>query len=107
LVEDHYFCICPEDGQIEWYELNEEEEHSLDPSRVNYLKSDGNIAYSNAYKRLKDKEYLDIVCRFCECPVILIPFSVCNLEDRKKVFKMTKEERIKYAERFELLDNLD
>lgn len=107
IQEDQYFAICPDDGRIEWFELQEEDVYSPDSGRANYLKPDGNVAYKNGYKRLKDKEYLDIVCSLCECPVIIIPFEVCDLEERKKVYQMKPEERIKFAERFELLDSLD
>jgi hypothetical protein len=75
--------------------------------KLNYLKADGSIAYKNTYVRIKSKEYLDIVCSACESPVIIIPFDVCDLEQRKKVFKMAKKEKIKFASRFELLDSLD
>lgn len=107
IQEDQYFAICPDDGRIEWFELQEEDVYNPDSGRTNHLKPDGNVAYKNGYKRLKDKEYLDIVCSLCECPVIIIPFEVCDLEERKRVYKMKPEERIKYAERFELLDSLD
>lgn len=102
-----YFAICPTDGQIEWFELNEEDINSVPGGRANYLKIDGTIAYPNEYVRLKKKDYIDIICSICECPAVLIPFDVCDLEQRKKVFIMTPTERIKFAERFELLDSLD
>jgi hypothetical protein len=101
-----FFGVCPIDGNIEWAELSEERDTDK-TTRINYLKKDGSVAYKNKYVRLRNKEYLDIVCSICEAPVILIPFEVCLEEERIKVFEMSHEERIKFAERFELLDSLD
>jgi hypothetical protein len=102
-----YFAICKECGSIEWLELHEGLMDSEEKTKANYLKRDGSIAYKNRYVRLRNKDYLDIVCSICESPVVLIPFDVCNEEERQKVFNMEPEERVKFAERFELLDNLD
>lgn len=102
-----YFAICPADGRIEWFELHEDSIYDVNATKVNYLKVDGSIAYKNEYVRLKKKEYIDVICSICECTMVLIPFDVCELDQRKKVFLMTPTERIKFAERFELLDSLD
>ena len=105
--EKQYFAICPAEGRIEWIELAEDTLDDDNKGQVNYLKEDGTIAHPNEYIRLKKKDYIDIVCSICECPTVFIPFDVCDKEERKRVFKMQPEERIKYAERFEVLDSLD
>jgi hypothetical protein len=105
MKDSNYFAICPACGKTEWFELQEED--SQDYSKVNYLKIDGTIAYPNVYIRLKNKKYMDIICTKDECPMILIPFDVCDIEQRKKVFIMTSKERTKFAARFELLDSLE
>jgi hypothetical protein len=104
--DNSYFAICPQCGKIDWYELNEDI-MDWSGSKVNYLKPDGNIAYINEYVRLKKKGYIDIVCVADECPMVLIPFDVCPIEERKKIYYMSEAERIKYASRFEILDALD
>jgi len=104
--ENNFFAICPADGNTEWIELCEEND-TQEKGQVNYLKEDGTNAHPNVYVKLKKKDYLDIVCRFCECPTVLIPFEDCDEEQRKKVFNMPKEQKIKFAERFELLEGLD
>ena len=106
--KNSYFAICPNCGNIEWLQLNEDFAYGEEESqKVNYLKIDGDIAYQNTYIKLKSKEYLDIVCKTCESPVITIPFEVCDIEQRQKVFKMNLAERILFAKRFEILESLD
>ena len=107
MTEVSYFAICPVDGWIEWFELSENEVFSEDSTKTNYLKSDGSIAYPNKYERLKKKNYIDIVCSKCECPMVLIPFDACDVKQRKKIYNMVFEERKKFAERFELVDSLE
>jgi hypothetical protein len=107
MKDNSYFGICPSCGKTEFFELNEDLLNWADNSRVNYLKSDGSMAYKNEYIRLKKKDYIDIVCSICECPMTIIPFDICDIKQRKEVYQMSKEERIKFAERFELLDSLE
>ena len=102
MKDKNYFGICPEDGFTEWIDLKEENTED-ETGQINYLKEDGSIAFPNKYIRLKKKKYLDIICRLCECPVIIIPFEVCDVEERKRVFQMSPKEKIKYSQRFELL----
>jgi hypothetical protein len=102
-----YFAVCPEDGSLEWMDLKEDERGDVMGGVVNSLQENGEIQYSNKYMRLKDKKYLDLICRFCECPVIIIPFDVCDEEKRKEVFKMSPSERIQYARKFEIVESLD
>ena len=74
--KDQYFAICPDCGSIEWNELYEDSYEDVDKStRANYLRLSGSIAYKNEYTRLKKKEYIDVCCSKCECPMVLIPFE--------------------------------
>jgi len=75
--------------------------------KANSLNSNGEIIHKNTYVRIKNMDYLDIICRFCESTTILIPFSVCDVTERKRIFAMDPAERIKYSIRFRILDNLD
>lgn len=105
--KDNYIGICPSCGRIEWLELEEDGYGNENSGKVNYLRSDGTIFKPNSYVRLKKKDYIDLVCSMCECPVTIIPFEACDLEQRKKVFLMSESQRIRFAERFELLDALE
>lgn len=105
--QQQFFGICPSCARLEFYELNEDGYDNQLSGKVNYLKSDGSMLMPNSYTRLKRKDYLDYICSFCECVMVIIPFDVCDLEQRKKVYKMNDEERKKFAERFELLDSLE
>jgi len=97
-----YFCICPEDGNIEWLELYEDD-YSKDP-RLNYLTPEGKIRYENDMP--SKRGYDDIICNLCEAPSVVIPLSLVSVEERKKVYAMSKEERIIFAKKYLIVKKL-
>jgi len=107
MKDNQFFAICPNDGKIEWFELEESGSYNDSSTRCNYLKADGSIGYKNEYVRLKSLDYYDVICSKCECVMVLVPFDVCDIEERKRVFNMKPDQRVKFSERFEILDSLD
>lgn len=110
--DKRYFAICRQDGGVEWFELyedtsNAEEDYQQHETRVNYLRPDGSTKYLNKFVKSKDKTYLDIICPRCEAPMVLIPFSLVDEEERIRVFRMTEKERISFAEKYLILEGFE
>jgi len=114
--DKRYFAICRNDGGIEWFELyedtgeieNEDYEYRGRETRMNYLKADGTIRYSNRFVKSKKKTYLDIICPKCEAPMTLIPFSMVeDKAERIRVFQMEPEDRIRFAEKYLMLEGFE
>lgn len=111
MTENNFFAICLNDGCTEWYELYEDDakdfEYSEKAPVANYLQSDGSVAHKNEFIRGKDKKYRDVVCSWCEAPMVLIPFNLVTQEERKNVFAMEIEDKIQFAKKYQIVENLD
>jgi len=102
-INNKYFACCELCGSIEWQD-EEGNSNTLD-EEGNMLDEGGNML-----------EKSDIIwypyetifyCHECENPVFAIHFNRVTQSQRKKIYKMSNERRIKWIKSFHILDKLE
>ncbi len=98
---NNYFCCCDDCGSVEWVDNEIEEEG------INSLTSDGSLLS-------KDKNYDMAIfedgfplCIGCEKTLKLIPFREVDIRQRKKIFEMDEEDRVKWARSYWMCKELE
>lgn len=90
---EKFFCLCDEDGSIEWVDGNGES---------NTLEEDGD--------QLVEQDVWDFregFCRICEKPLKPIMFKDISKKKRIEVYNMTNETRANWKKSLEIIDELE
>jgi hypothetical protein len=92
---DKFFCLCEDCGSMTWEDAS---------GNNNTLDEDGNLLEENdLWITITNPPF----CHECEKPLRVIPFSRVKKRDRKKIYKMSDEMRIKWVKSFQILDELE
>lgn len=87
-----YFCCCHECGSSEWLEFFDEDGQNI----ANSLNSEGDVTVKNVMQK-----YIwqgsHILCAICEEQLRIIPFKEVSKSMRMRLYKMSDEERARWA----------
>lgn len=127
MTKSEFFCVCEEDGSIEWVETIKDREGN-ETERVNELTKEGemkipwkmdiyvynkfsdmNINQARFYEKRKlfNEKYEDLFCFSCEKRLKPIPFRDIDKQQRIDIFKMNFQERIDFAKNYKMVKVLE
>jgi hypothetical protein len=91
-VARKFFCICHKCGEPSWHQAN--------LSKYNTLTIEGDQKEETFIADRVDLDILYLNCPDCEVPLNPMFFDEVDIETRKKIVLMSKEERIAFAKNF-------
>ncbi len=97
---NNYFCCCDDCGSVEWVDDEDEGDG------INSLNADGGLLSVKDYDIIIFEEGFPL-CIGCEKTLELIPFKEVNINQRKKIFAMDEENRIKWVRSYWMCKELE
>lgn len=127
MTKSEFFCVCDEDGSIEWVETIKDKDGN-EIERVNELNREGEMKIPwkmDIYiydkfsemkmgqlrfyekRRLFNEKYEDIFCFSCEKRLKPIPFKEIDKQQRINVFNMKPNQRMTFAKNYKMVKVLE
>jgi len=124
-MKDFFFCICSECSSMEWIEYVKGDDGKI-KGRVNWLTREGKQQYpwkidiylyntfskmDASQKKFQQKwisyDYQDLICNDCENILHPIPFKDIDIKQRIKIFNMTNQDKISFANSYKMVKILE
>lgn len=105
LTKNDWFCVCDQCGSIEWVEKDEEYGYDI----VNTLENDGTISRPHL-KSIDSEEYnfkINPTCSICENDLKRLSIKHVPIETRRKIAKMSDEDRITWVAGYLIVDKFE